>query len=86
MPLCWRSAGHLPRPQVDWADRSVLAGLMRLLPRPGWSGAFVRPATLLRWHQDLARRRWTCPHRCGRPGVAAELRAPVLRLARENPT
>jgi putative transposase len=57
-----------------------------LLPRPIWSGVFVRPATLLRWHRDLVRRRWTYPHRCGRPSVAAELRALVLRLARENPT
>jgi putative transposase len=47
---------------------------------------FVQPATLLRWHRDLVRRRWTSPHRRGRPGVAAELRALVLRLARENPT
>ena len=39
---------QVARPQVDWADRAVLAGLMRLLPRPGWSGVFVRPATLLR--------------------------------------
>ena len=77
---------QVARPQVDWADRAVLAGLMRLLPRPGWSGVFVRPATLLRWHQDLVRRRWTYRHPCGRPGVAAELRALVLRLARENPT
>jgi putative transposase len=77
---------QVARPRVDWADRAVLAGLVRLLPRPIWSGVFVRPATLLRWHRDLVRRRWTYPHRCGRPSVAAELRALVLRLARENPT
>jgi putative transposase len=64
----------------------VLAGLARLLPRPAWRGLFVRPATLLRWHRDLVRRRWTYPHQRGRPAVAAELRALVLRLARENPT
>jgi len=64
----------------------VLAGLVRLLPRPAWHGLLVQPATLLRWHRDLVRRRWTYPHRCGRPGVAAGLRALVLRLARENPT
>jgi hypothetical protein len=29
---------QVAQPQVDWADRAVLAGLMRLLPRPGWSG------------------------------------------------
>jgi putative transposase len=77
---------QVARPRVDWADRAALAGLGRLLPRPIWSGMVVRPATLLRWHRDLIRRRWTYPHRCGRPSVAAELRALVLRLARENPS
>ena len=77
---------QVTRPRLDWADRAVLAGLARLLPRPSWNRLFVRPETLLRWHQDLVRRRWTCPHRRGRPGVALELRALVLRLARENPT
>jgi putative transposase len=46
----------------------------------------VQPATLLRWHRDLVRRRWTYPHRRGRPPMAAELCALVLRPARENPT
>ena len=77
---------QVTRPRVDWADRAVLAGLARLLPRPVWRGLFVQPATLLRWHRDLVRRRWTYPHRRGRPPVAAELRALVLRLATENPT
>jgi putative transposase len=74
------------RARLDWADRAVLAGLARLLPRPSWNRVFVRPETLLRWHQDLVRRRWSYPHRRGRPGVALELRDLVLRLARENPT
>jgi putative transposase len=74
------------RPRVDWADRAVLAGLARLLSRPAWRGLFVQPATLLRWHRDLVRRRSTYPHRRGRPPVATEVRALVLRLARENPT
>jgi putative transposase len=73
-------------PRVDWVDRAVLAGLARLLPRPTWRGLFVRPETLLRWHRDLVRRRWSYPHKRGRPALAAELRALVLRLARENPT
>ena len=74
------------QPKADWADRAVLAGLARLLPRPAWRGMLVQPATLLRWHRDLVRRRWSYPHRCGRPALAAELRALVLRLAKENPT
>jgi len=74
------------RPRVDWADRAVLAGLARLLPRPAWRGLVVQPATLLRWHRDLVRCRWTYPHQRGRPAVATELRALALRLAAENPT
>jgi putative transposase len=77
---------QVTRPRVDWADRAVLAGLARLLPRPAWRGLFVQPATLLGWHRDLVRRRWTYPHQRGRPAVATEVRALVLRLARENPT
>jgi transposase len=73
------------RPRVDWADRAVLAGLARLLPQPSWHRLFVRPETLLRWHQELIRRRWRDPHRRGRPPVTAERRALVVRLARENP-
>jgi putative transposase len=77
---------QVARPRIDWADRAVLAGLARLLPRPVWCGLLVQPTTLLRWHRDLVRRRWIYPHRRGRPGVALEIRALVLALARENPT
>jgi putative transposase len=77
---------QVPRPRLDWADRAVLAGLARLLPRLSWHRVFVRPETLLRWHQDLVWRRRSYPHRRGRPGVALGLRNLVLRLARENPT
>ena len=60
---------RLVRPRVNWADRAVLAGLARLLPRPGWRGLFVQSATL-RWHRELVRRRWTSQHRRGRPTLA----------------
>jgi len=77
---------QVARPRMDWADRAVLAGLSRLLPRLVWRGRLVQPTTVLRWHRDLVRRRWTYPHRRGRPRVAAEIRTLVLRMARENPT
>jgi putative transposase len=74
------------RPDLEPADRVVLAALSRLLPRPRWSTFFVTPATLLRWHRALIARRWTYPRSPGRPSVAAEIRRLVLRLAAENAT
>jgi len=51
---------QVARPRFDWADRAVLAGLARLLPRSVWRGWLVQPTTFLRWHRDLVRRRWAC--------------------------
>jgi hypothetical protein len=77
---------HVARPRIDWADRALLAGLARLLPRGRWGVLLVRPATVLGWHRDLVRHRWTYLHRRGRPAMAAQLRGLVLRPARENST
>ncbi len=78
---------QVDRPALRPADRAVLAGLSRLLPRERRAGFFVQPDTLLRWHRDLVRRRWTYPHRrSGRPVVPAGTATLVVRLARENPT
>jgi putative transposase len=75
------------RPDLEPADRAVLAGLSRLLPRARWAAFVVTPATLLRWHRRLLAHQWTCrSQRPGRPGVRAEVQELVLRLARENPT
>lgn len=75
------------RPELQPADRVLLAALSRLLPRSRWSTFFVTPATLLRWHRQLIARHWTYPHpRPGRPPVDREIRDLVLRLAAENST
>jgi len=67
-------------------DRALLAALARALPRSAWASLSVRPATLLCWHRQLVRRRWTYPHRRpGRPPLDRRVQALVVRLARENP-
>jgi transposase len=47
----------------------------------------VTPATILRWHRDIVRRRWarlSRRRRSGRPPARRNVRSVVLRLAREN--
>ncbi len=74
------------RPKLRPADRALIAALAQLLPHRRRHGLVVTPATLLRWHRELVRRRWTYPQRKpGRPPTSLALRELVLRLARENP-
>ena len=74
------------RPRLRPADRAFIAALSRLLPHRRRHGLVVTPATLLRWHRELVRRKWTYPQRQpGRPRTHHDLDKLVLRLARENP-
>jgi len=45
-----------------------------------------KPDTVLRWHRELVRRKWTFKRKgkAGRPGISAELEALIVRLAKEN--
>src|SRR5438067_1637706 len=57
------------RPRLRPADRAFFAALARLLPPRRRHGLVVTPATLLRWHRELVRRRWgfaTGCHPCNR--------------------
>jgi transposase InsO family protein len=73
------------RPTFRLADRWFLAAASRLLPRVEWLVFLITPATLLRWHRWMVAKRWTYARRPGRPPIAKERRALIVRLARENP-
>ena len=72
---------QVKRPELLVSDRLLLAALGRRLPA---GRQLFTPATVLRWHRELIRRRWAAfgrrPSR-GRPPISEELRRLVVRLA-----
>jgi putative transposase len=78
-----RKAG---RPKLRRLDRVFLSAAARMLPRERRESFLVTPATLLRWHRELVRRKWTYRSKpVGRPPMSSQVRELILRLARENP-
>ena len=77
----------LGRPRLRRMDRVLLTAASRLLPRDRWSSFLVTPQTLLRWHRELVRKKWTYRRRrsLGRPSLGPAIRDLIVRLGRENP-
>jgi len=79
-----RQAG---RSRLRRRDRLFMAAMSRTLPRARWSSFVVSPQTLLRWHRELVKRKWTYKRISdgGRPPINEEVRDLILRMGRENP-
>jgi putative transposase len=82
-------------PRVSTWDKGILALLAAQFKRCSEGTGhrleeavlLFKPDTVLRWHRELVRRKWTFPkdNGTGRPPVAAELEQLIVRLAVENP-
>jgi putative transposase len=60
---------QVKRPRLTRLDRVLLAA-SRAMTRSSWFSFMVRPETLLRWHRELVRKKWT-HRRTGHPGRPA---------------
>jgi putative transposase len=71
---------RVSRPRLRRRDRLLMAAISRTLPRARWSSFLVSPQTLLRWHWELVRRKWTYARRSagGRPPISEEVREIIL--------
>jgi hypothetical protein len=75
-----------PKPRLDWADRAVLAALIRRLPQLLRRHRVLTPGTILRWYRRLVAKNWTYPNHLGCPPVDDAVSVPLIeRMARENP-
>jgi putative transposase len=78
---------QIPKPRFKPEERLVLAVLARLRPARERLSGLVAPATLRRWHRELARRKWHLHHRIvPRHKIPDDTRLLVWRLAHENPS
>src|SRR5262245_51963207 len=86
-----RRLGQQARPS-RWEKCFLAIVLVQLKQVTGRSRAqlgkllIFKPQTILNWHHELVRRKWTFQHhrRVGRPPIAEELRQLVIQLANEN--
>ena len=89
-------SAHTPaKAHLSWWEKLPLAilagklvhGASNSRARLSHSLLLFTPETVLRWHRELVGHKWTFrnPPVAGRPRIAVELEALIVRLARENP-
>ena len=84
----------ISQPKISRPERLVLAALAVRLKQTVDNSQrrlqgvilLVKPETILRWHRDLVRRKWTfrSKKKIGRPQLSSKIGALIVRLAKEN--
>jgi transposase InsO family protein len=75
-----------PQPKLRRRDQMMLSALAGLVGRERWEGFIVKPATILRWHRELVRRKWTYRHKkTGRPPLDPAQVLLIIQMANQNP-
>jgi putative transposase len=77
-------------PNLNWADRALIATLLGTIPKAQHQGLrlLVTTDTILRWHRDIVCRHWTARSmrgKTGRPATRRNMGTLGVKLARENP-
>jgi putative transposase len=74
-----------PRPKLRRRDRLFFVALSRVLPRERWEVFRFSPQTLMRWHRELVKAKWTFKRTSmGRPPISAELRDLIISMAKNS--
>ncbi len=91
-----RQRHHPQTPRVSRWEKFALAVLVGKLTGYGRDTKtqlnavllLFKPDTVLRWHRNLVRRKWTFSgqRKSGRPATDAQIKELLLRLAHENPS
>jgi len=81
---------HLSRPEkliLAVLANKFKTGVKGIRSRLNETLLLFKPDTILRWHRDLVKGKWTFKHGpgAGRPRTVPEVETLVVRLARENP-
>ncbi len=77
---------HVKKPQFTNSDRLLFVSLLRQRWCVIQRMVTIKPATVLKWHRQLQRRKWNFnQRRLGRPPVDGKIRLLVIEMKRNNP-
>ena len=78
--------GERTRGSPGWGRSSAVRRVVSAPSSARATASAVTPGTILVWHRRLIARKWTYPHRTGRPPTDEATVALIAQLGRQNPS